>query len=63
MEREWHLFRNFVVGSADELCGVRWVGIEMRKGSEWWYEEASVAVAEKRCVYEELRALGAQAPN
>ena len=52
VEEEWQLFRNAVVGCAEEVCGMRRVGGGVRKGSEWWCEEARVAVAEKRYAYE-----------
>ena len=35
-----------------DVCGVRRVGGQGRKGSEWWNEEVSVAVAGKRRVFE-----------
>ncbi len=52
IEEEWELLRRAVVGCAEEVCGMRRVGGRMRKGSEWWYEEVSVAVSEKRHAYE-----------
>ena len=33
---------------ANDVCGMRRVGGQSRKGSEWWNEEVGRAVAEKR---------------
>ena len=37
----------------NDVCGMRRVGGQIRKGSEWWNEEAGRAVAEKRSTFEE----------
>ena len=48
VEEEWQMFKSAMVGCAEEVCGVRGCGGGVRKGSEWWCEEVSVAVGEKR---------------
>jgi len=52
VEEEWQLFKSTMVGCAEEVCGVRRCGGGVRKGSEWWCEEVSVVIAEKRRAYE-----------
>ena len=52
VEEEWQLFKSAVVECAKEVCGMRRVGAGIRKGSEWWCEEVSMAVAEKRRAFE-----------
>ena len=37
----------------NDVCGMRRVGGQSRKGSEWWNEEVGRAVAEKRRTFEE----------
>ena len=37
----------------NEVCGMRRVGEQRRKGSEWWNEEVGRAVAEKRRAFED----------
>ena len=37
----------------NDVCGMRRVGGQRRKGSEWWNEEVGKAVAEKRRAFEE----------
>ena len=36
----------------NDICGMRHVGGQRRKGSEWWNEEVGRAVAEKRRAFE-----------
>ena len=38
---------------ANDVCGMRRVGGQRRKESEWWNEEVGRAVAEKRRAFEE----------
>ena len=38
----------------NDVCGMRRVGSQRRKGSEWWNEEIGRVVAEKRRAFEEL---------
>ena len=52
VEDEWQVFRSAVTGCAEEVCGKRRVGGGVRKGSEWWSEEVSAVVKEKRQAYE-----------
>ena len=53
VEREWEKFRDIVMECTDDVCGMRRVGGQRRKGSEWWNKEVGRAVAEKRRVFEE----------
>ena len=52
VEKEWEKFRDMVMKCTD-VCGMRRVGGQIRKGSEWWNEEVGRAVAEKRRAFEE----------
>ena len=38
----------------NNICGIRSVGGQRRKGSEWWSEEVGVVVAENRALEEWL---------
>ena len=49
---EWEKFRDMVMKCTNEVCGMRRVGEQRRKGSEWW-NELGRAVAEKRRAFEE----------
>ena len=42
-----------VIKCTNDVCGMRRVGGQRRKGSEWWNEEVGRAVAEKRRSFEE----------
>ena len=53
MEKEWEKFRDIVMECANDVRGMRRVGGQRRKGSEWWNEEVGRAVAEKRRAFEE----------
>ena len=53
MEKEWEKFRDMVMECTNDVCGMRRVGGQRRKGSEWWNEEVGRAVAEKRRAFEE----------
>ena len=53
MDKEWEKFRNMVMECTNDICGMRCVGGQRRKGSEWWNEEVSRAVAEKRRAFED----------
>ena len=48
MEKEWEKFRDTVMECTNDACGMRHVGRQRRKGSEWWNEEVDRAVAKKR---------------
>ena len=50
---EWEKFRDMIMECTNEVCGMRHVGRQRRKGSEWWNEEVGRAVAEKRRAFEE----------
>ena len=41
-----------LVGHASDVCGKRFVGCCMRKGSEWWNEGVKMKVEEKERVFE-----------
>ena len=53
VEKEWEKFRDIVMECTNDVCGMRHVGGQRRKGSEWWNEEVGRAVAEKRRAFEE----------
>ena len=53
VEKEWEKFRFMVMECTNDVCGMRCVGGQRRKGSEWWNEEVGRAVAEKRRAFEE----------
>ena len=53
VEKEWEKFRDIVMECTNEVCGMRRVGGQRRKGSDWWNEEVGRAVAEKRRAFEE----------
>ena len=46
-EKEWEKFRDMVMECTNDVCGMRRVGGQRRKGSEWCNEEVGRAVAEK----------------
>ena len=51
--REWEKFRDIVMECTNDVCGMRRVGGQRRKGSEWWNEEVCWALAVKRRALEE----------
>ena len=53
LEEEWKAVRESLVGNANDVCGKRFVGGGIRKGSEWWNEEVRMKVEEKKKAYEE----------
>ena len=50
---EWEKFRDMVMDCTNDVCSMRRVGGQRRKGSEWWNEEVGKAVAKKRKAFEE----------
>ena len=52
VEKERETFRDMVIECANDVCGMRRVGGQRRKRSEWWNEEEGRAVAEKRRAFE-----------
>ena len=38
VEKEWEKFRDIVIECTNDVCGMRRVGGQGRKGSEWWNE-------------------------
>ena len=53
LEQEWGLMKESLVGHASDVCGKRFVGGCMRKGSEWWNEGVKMKVEEKKRAFEE----------
>ena len=53
LEEEWQAVKECLLESASEVCGKRFVGGGIRKGSEWWNEEVKLVVDEKKRAYEE----------
>ena len=47
VEKEWEKFRDMVMECTIDVCGMRRVGGQRRKGSEWWNEEVGKGVAER----------------
>ena len=45
-QEEWEKFREIVMECTNDVCGLRRVGGQRRKGSEWSNEEVGRAVAE-----------------
>ena len=44
---------SITVECTNDVCGLRRVGEQRRKGREWWNEEVGRAVTEKRRAFEE----------
>ena len=53
VKRQWEKFRDIPMECTNDVCGMRRVGGQRMKGSEWWNEEDGGAVAEKRRAFEE----------
>ena len=53
MEKEWEKFRDIVMECTNDVFGMRRVGWQRRKGSEWWNEEVGRAVTKKRRAFGE----------
>ena len=53
LKEEWGLMKESLVGHASDVCGKRFVGGCMRKGSEWWNEGVKMKVEEKKRAFEE----------
>ena len=55
LEEEWGLglMEESFVGHASHVCGKRFVGDCMRRGSEWWNEGVKMKVEEKKRAFEE----------
>ena len=48
LEEEWGLMKESLVGHASDVCGKRFVGGCMRRGSERWNEGVKMKVEEKK---------------
>ena len=53
VEKEWEKFRDILTKCTNDECGMRRVGGQRRKGSEWFNEEVGRAVAEKIRAFKE----------
>ena len=53
LEEEWGLIKETLLGHASNVCGKRYVGGCMRRGSEWWNEGVEMKVEEKKRAFEE----------
>ena len=53
MEEQWEKFRDIVKECTNDVCGLRHVSYQRKKGSERSNEEVGVAVAEERRAFEE----------
>ena len=52
-EEEWRPMKESLVENAKAVCGKRYVGGGIRKGSEWWNDEVKKKVEEKKKAYGE----------
>ena len=53
LEEEWKLVKESLMENTSDVCGKRFVGGCIRKGSEWWNEEVKMKVEEKKKAFEE----------
>ena len=53
LEEEWGLMKESLVGHTSDVCGKRFAGGCMRRGSEWWNEGVKMKVEEKKRAFEE----------
>ena len=53
VEKEWEKFRYIVMKCTNDVCSMKRLGGQRRKGSELWNEEVGRAVADKRRAFEE----------
>ena len=53
VEKDSEKFTDIIMECTNDVCGMRRVGGQRRKGSEWWNEEIGRAVGEKRRAFEE----------
>ena len=55
VEEEWVRLRESLIESAKNVCGIRRVGGRCkRKGSEWWCEEVSIVVRDKKIAFDKF---------
>ena len=50
VEKEWEKFSDIMKECTNGICGMRRVGGQGRKRSEWWNEEVGVEVAEEASI-------------
>ena len=60
VEEEWKLIKDSLVGNATEVCGKRYIGGCIRRGSEWWNDGVKKKVEEKKKAYEEWLQYGSR---
>ena len=53
VEEEWKPMKESLVENTEDICGKRYVGGGIRKGSEWWNEEVKRKVDEKKRTFRE----------
>ena len=53
VEEEWKPMKEAFVENTEDICGKRYVGGGIRKGSEWWNEEVKRKVDEKKRTFRE----------
>ena len=58
VEEEWKQMKECLVKNAIDVCGKRYVGGGIRKGSEWWNEEVKKKVEEKKKAFGEWLQFG-----
>lgn len=62
IEEEWKTFKETILMTATEICGVKKIGQKSkRKGSEWWSEELNVIIKRKKEVFAKYLATNSQA--
>ena len=59
-EEEWKPMKESLVESASYVCGKRYVGGGIRRGSEWWNEEVKRKVDEKKRAFAEWLQCGSR---
>ena len=53
LEQEWKPVRENFVENASDVCGKRFVGGCIKRGSEWWNKKVKIKVEEKKKAFEE----------
>ena len=61
-QEEWETFKETMLMTAREVCGVKKVGRKSkRKGSEWWNEELDIIIKRKKEIFAKHLATNSQA--